>query len=186
MPLRPSIVATLCAALVLATVAGPATPAAAPEPPAVATVRVEAFSCVTKESEELAQPGGGPAGSHWNPDDARCDVTLAWGPAAEGARLDLHYGQGGRLPLVERRHVAPEDETAPFDTAPEGVRGASHALFVPRRLVEQGARRGTKDRDSGAVVYPVRFELVVTPLGPARPAPRPERRTLETSVSFGE
>lgn len=166
---------------VIAAPSAVAAPAAAVAPDAT----IARFRCVTKENEDLAGPGGGPGGSHWNPEDVRCDVTLAWAPAAEGARLDLHYGQGKTPPLVARRHVAPVDEAAPFDTAPDGARGVDHAFFVPMRVVEAAAKRSRKDRSSGAAVYPVRFVLVVTSAAP-RGAEKPAVRSIECAVSFGE
>ena len=91
----------------------------------------------------------------------RCEVVL--GAAVDrDARLDLRYGQVGRLALVGRRYTPSSRGGDPLGTAPSEAAAPVQTFHVPQRVVEAAFTRPARDPATGATVYPVRFELDVT------------------------
>ena len=138
---------------------------AAAEPTSRLMVRLECFDAW--KSINLKEAGGGPGGVHWNTGAVACEAGLGTAPPddVESVQLRLELGQGKVLAPVGELYIPAHPERTLAMGEPAQVEALSAAarrtrdFFVPSAQFMRALRKTSREPQTGARIYLVRFVL---------------------------
>lgn len=163
------------------------------EPSTPLTLRLQCFDAW--KGVDLKAGGGGPGGAQWNTDAVVCEVRIDSEPKPDlqSLRIRLEAGQGGSLtsmgelyaPAHPREVLAMGEET-PQVEAIASVAGRARSFFIPQPLFSRLLRKKSRQPQTGADVYAVRFVVTVQGLDAKGRVLATAREELRAEFAFGE
>jgi hypothetical protein len=169
-----------------------ASTALAGSPPAL-KVRLECFDAWKGSS--LRDRAGGPGGANWNADTMVCQARLEEAPLPliRSVQYRLEIGQGKALTLVGELHgpAHPREMLSMGDEKPEvaaiaAVAERTHHFFIPAHVFMRTLRKSSRQPETGADVYRVRFVLTARGSDEKGRSIATARDELTAEFAFGE
>ena len=118
------------------------------------------------KSGNLSEAGGGPGGAQWNTEAVVCSARIepVSAPGVQSVWIRLQMGQGKTFALVGElyspaapRQVLAQGEGQPSVDAIATVARGKPSFFIPAALFKRALRKKSRQAETGATVYSMRF-----------------------------